>query len=88
MEHVNHPSHYNTGKIEVIDFIEDKSLNFNRGNVVKYVVRAGLKNKETEIEDLRKAKFYIEHEITSVAKEKVKKEMENKSTVYTVEIKE
>ena len=88
MEHVNHPSHYNTGKIEVIDFIEDKSLNFNRGNVVKYIVRAGIKNKETEIEDLRKAEFYVKREIIRVSKEKVRKEIENKSTVYTVEIKE
>ena len=32
---INHPSHYTTGKIEVIDFIEDKGFGFNRGNVVK-----------------------------------------------------
>lgn len=88
MGNINHPSYYNTGKIEVIDFIEDKSLNFNRGNVVKYVVRAGIKNEETEIEDLRKAKFYIEREIERISKEKLNKELKNKSTVYTVEIKE
>ena len=34
---VNHPSHYTDGKIEVIDFIEDKNLNFHRGNAVKYI---------------------------------------------------
>lgn len=60
---VNHPSHYNKGKIEVIDAIEDWDLNFNRGNAVKYVARAGLKNKETEIEDLQKARWYIDREI-------------------------
>ena len=37
---VNHPSHYTDGKIEVIDFIEDKGLNFNKGNAVKYIARA------------------------------------------------
>ena len=40
---VNHPSHYTDGKIEVIDFIEDKGLNFHRGNAAKYISRAGKK---------------------------------------------
>ena len=60
---VNHPSHYTDGKIEVIDFIEDKGLNFHRGNAVKYRARAGKKNPEKEIEDLQKARWYIEREI-------------------------
>ena len=60
---VNHPSHYTDGKIEVIDFIEDKNLNFHRGNAVKYIARAGKKNPKKEIEDLEKAKWYIEREI-------------------------
>lgn len=66
---VNHPNHYTTGSIEVIDFIEDKELNFNLGNVVKYVARAGRKKSsgksmETKaLEDLKKAKWYIEREI-------------------------
>ena len=60
---VNHPSHYTDGKIEVIDFIEDKGLNFHRGNAVKYIARAGKKNPEKEIEDLKKARWYIEREI-------------------------
>ena len=42
---VNHPSHYLHGKIEVIDYIEDKGFNFNKGNAVKYISRAGLKDK-------------------------------------------
>lgn len=62
-EKVDHPSHYNKGKIEVIDAIEDWELNFSRGNAIKYVARAGLKDKETEIEDLQKALWYIEREI-------------------------
>lgn len=62
-EMINHPSHYNDGKIEVIDFIEDKNLNFHRGNAVKYIARAGKKDKAKEIEDLKKAQWYIEREI-------------------------
>lgn len=66
---VNHPKHYTTGKIEVIDFIEDKELNFNLGNVIKYVARAGRKkvagkSLETKaLEDLKKAQWYIQKEI-------------------------
>lgn len=60
---VNHPSHYNTGKIEVIDFIEDQGLGFNLGNVVKYTARAGKKDPTKTLEDLRKAAFYLDREI-------------------------
>lgn len=60
---VNHPPHYNDGKIEVIDYIEDKNFNFNLGNAIKYISRAGKKSKETKIEDLQKAMFYIDREI-------------------------
>ena len=60
---VNHPSHYTDGKIEVIDYIEDKKLNFNRGNAIKYISRAGKKDKSKEVEDLEKAVFYINREI-------------------------
>ena len=60
---VNHPSHYTDGKIEVIDFILDKKLNFTRGNAVKYISRPGKKNPEKEIEDLQKAAWYINREI-------------------------
>ena len=62
-DNVNHPSHYTDGKIEVIDFIEDKKLNFHRGNAVKYIARAGKKNPENEVEDLKKAAWYINREI-------------------------
>ena len=60
---INQPSYYTDGKIEVSDFIADKNLNFFRGNVVKYVARAGKKNAETEVEDLQKARWYIDREI-------------------------
>ena len=67
---VNHPSHYNAGKIEVIDFIEDKKLNFNLGNAVKYLSRCEVKQDgKKRIEDLRKAIWYIERQIATWEKE-------------------
>lgn len=57
------PSYYRDGKIEVSDFIADKNLNFFCGNVVKYVCRAGKKDASTHIQDLEKAKWYLEGEI-------------------------
>lgn len=56
---VNHPSHYTDGTIEVIDFIEDKKLPFHLGNAVKYISRAGKKDPSKEVEDLRKAVWYV-----------------------------
>jgi hypothetical protein len=61
---VNHPSHYTAYKgLEIIDLTEQ--MNFNRGNAVKYIARAGLKNPTAaaEIEDLEKASWYIRREI-------------------------
>lgn len=63
MDSVNHPSHYNVGRIEVIDAINEWQLDFNLGNVVKYVARAGHKTLTNKIEDLRKARFYIDDAI-------------------------
>ena len=77
---INHPSHYTDGKIEVIDFIEDKQLNFHRGNAIKYIARAGKKNKEAEIEDLEKAAWYINREIQRL--EKLKKNKDRKQVDY------
>jgi hypothetical protein len=57
--------HYeSTGDYDVIDFVQDYKLNFNRGNVVKYIARAG--KKDDELQDLLKAKDYIEREIQYV----------------------
>lgn len=64
---VNHPQHYADGwsnGAEVIDITEN--LNFNRGNCVKYVARAGRKNPAAELEDLRKAQWYLAREIKRV----------------------
>ena len=64
---VAHPSHYTDGRIEVIDFIRDKKLDFCRGNVVKYICRAGKKGgKSKEIEDLKKARQYCEFAINQL----------------------
>lgn len=63
---VNHPSHYNKGKIEVIDFIEDQGLSFHLGNVIKYVARAG--SKGDKLEDLKKAQWYLDRYINEVMK--------------------
>ena len=63
MPHSNvSPSHYKLDGIEVIDLAE--CLSFNRGNVVKYVARAGMKSQATELEDLEKARWYIDREIS------------------------
>lgn len=59
---VSHPKHYTSYKgIEVIQLTEQ--MNFNRGNAVKYIARAGIKDKENEVQDLRKAVWYLEREI-------------------------
>lgn len=60
---VNKPAHYTDGKIEVIEFIEDKKLGFCLGNAVKYIARAGKKDPAKEIEDLKKADWYIKRRI-------------------------
>lgn len=65
---VNQPSHYTQGSIECIDYIEDKNLNFHRGNAVKYITRAGVKDQSREIEDLRKAVWYLNREIERIEK--------------------
>ncbi|MBO7273521.1 MAG: DUF3310 domain-containing protein [Clostridia bacterium] len=69
-DNVNSPAHYTDGKIEVIDFIEEKGLNFHRGNAVKYIARAGKKDPKKEIEDLQKAAWYINREIIRLTKGK------------------
>lgn len=66
---VNHPKHYNFGKIEVIDVIEDWGCGFHAGNVIKYVARYKHKN---GLEDLKKAKWYLDRLIEIVSNEEVK----------------
>lgn len=66
---VEHPSHYNIGKYEVIDVINDWRLNFQLGNAIKYIARAGRKDPSKTVEDLEKAMFYIDYEINRLKKE-------------------
>ena len=68
-EKVNHPGHYNSGQIEVIDVIEDwfNGLDFCAGNVIKYVGR--YKHKENPVEDLKKAKWYLNRMIDELTKQ-------------------
>lgn len=61
---INHPSHYTRGKIEVIDFIEDQQLPYHLGNVIKYIARAG--HKGDKLEDLKKARWYLDRYINEV----------------------
>lgn len=61
-DNVNHPAHYKVGGIETIDFIEAKQLNYNLGNVVKYITRAD--HKANTYEDLCKARWYLNREIS------------------------
>lgn len=57
---VDHPSYYNDGSIEVIRYIEDKKLGFHLGNAVKYISRAGKKDPNKRIEDIKKAIWYLQ----------------------------
>jgi hypothetical protein len=64
MDKVNHPSHYTNhpSGVECIDVTEH--MNFCLGNAIKYIWRAGLKDTSPAVEDLEKAKWYIEREIS------------------------
>jgi hypothetical protein len=60
---VNRPPHYTDGGIDTLKFIEAKDLNYRLGNVVKYISRTGKKVDSDPIQDLEKARFYLEREI-------------------------
>ena len=68
--HVNHPNHYggSDNPYEVIKVLENWDLDFHLGNVVKYVSRAGKKDKSKEIEDLKKAMWYLQRKIELLEK--------------------
>jgi uncharacterized protein DUF3310 len=63
---VNNPPHYTFGKFEVIDVVEDWQLDFNLGNAIKYIARHRHKGKP--LEDLKKAKWYLERAIKNLEK--------------------
>lgn len=70
-ELVNHPSHYNADPsgIECIEIVRHR--NFNIGNAIKYLWRAGLKDGNKDVQDLKKAIWYIEDEIKRLEDENV-----------------
>ena len=82
-DNVNHPAYYTDGKIEVIDFIEDKKLGFHLGNTVKYICRAGKKDPEKTIEDLQKAEWYLHREIQRLTAQKAARAAELQKTGVT-----
>lgn len=67
-ENVNHPSHYGGAEntYEAIKVIDAWELGFALGNTVKYISRAGKKDKSKEIEDLKKALWYLQHHINQL----------------------
>ena len=69
-ELVNHPEHYGgeDNPYEAIKVIEAWDLGFNLGNTIKYVSRSGKKLPEKELEDLEKARWYLDREIEKLKK--------------------
>lgn len=70
-EQVNHPDHYggSSNVYEAIKVIDAWNLGFSLGNTVKYISRAGKKNKDKELEDLKKAAWYLQHHINQLEQE-------------------
>ena len=62
------PSYYNKANMSVIDIIDEYELNFNKGNIIKYILRSGKKSKDTEIQDIQKAMRYCQMEIERLNK--------------------
>jgi len=67
---VNHPNHYGgeSNPYEAIKVIDAWSLDFCLGNTVKYISRAGKKHPDKELEDLKKALWYLQHKIDTLEK--------------------
>jgi len=64
---VDHPAHYNQGKHEPIDVIEDWKLDFHLGNVIKYIARS--EHKGNQLKDLEKAMWYLDRKIKAHKRE-------------------
>ena len=69
-EQVNHPTHYGGEEnvYEVIKVIDAWELGFSLGNTVKYISRAGKKESDKELQDLKKALWYLKHHIEQLEK--------------------
>jgi len=65
---INHPNHYGgaDNQYEVIKIIEALNLDFHTGNAIKYLIRAGKKDPTKELEDLRKAAWYVYRKIKNL----------------------
>lgn len=70
---INHPSYYCDGGIETIDYILAKKMDFLLASVCKYISRAGKKDPATELQDLKKARFYLDRKIKLLEGEKGKR---------------
>ena len=75
LDNVNHPAHYNAGKIEVIAIQEDQlspeeNRGYIKGQVIKYITRERYKN---GLEDLKKARWYLDRLIKKLEKEAAQK---------------
>ena len=68
-DEINHPAHYTAGGIEVIDFLEAWDFPFHLANAIKYICRAGRKDKNALVTDLKKAVWYINRYISYVEKQ-------------------
>jgi hypothetical protein len=70
-EAVNHPAHYGgaDNQYEAIKVIDAWGLGFSLGNAVKYIARAGKKGDAPTLQDLKKARWYIDHEIARLEKQ-------------------
>lgn len=67
---VDHPSHYRSSTgFEAIEVIDAWGLNFSLGNSLKYISRAGLKDPSKAVEDLEKARWYLDHEISRLRRQ-------------------
>ena len=71
MNNINHPEHYGGqhNVYETINVIDAWDLGFCLGNAIKYISRAGKKN--DKVEDLKKAVWYLEHEIKKITDDKI-----------------
>ena len=73
---VYHPSHYCDGGIETLDYILAKKMDFLLGQVCKYISRAGKKDPALEIQDLEKARFYLDKKISLLKEGKAKESVD------------
>lgn len=64
---ITYPPHYTVGGIDTYDFIRVKKLSYTCGQIIKYIVRAG--HKGSQIDDLRKAQWYLKRELERLADE-------------------